>query len=202
MLFVTIRVIGCSLAFMVCFILIRRSNLYHKQKLYTISFALAAILMTVSFFVPIENAFVTFPSLEMAYNYSNNNDINLIIHGEKTDFVVGTKDDTNNYAIIPKENNGWKMGMGVDIKTIFHKVYDDIVIYIYKSNNSSDCYITVLNTKGGSIKIKDNKNSEFQYLYDTNEVLNKTFYTYYAYITDFDEEYTISINDKSIKLLK
>ena len=127
-------------------------------------------------------------------------DAKLIVDGEKTNFVVGVKGDVNIYAIIPKSDNGWKLGMSFDTKRVIQKISDGVTIYMYQYKNTDDYYITVLDTNGGLSKISDNLGSEFQYLDKSNSTLNKTFYTYYAYINNFNDQYTLTVNDKTIKV--
>lgn len=120
--------------------------------------------------------------------------------GEKASFSVGTKGDTNVYSIVPKSSNGWKLGMGLDTKRPFQKIYNDIAIYVYQYKSTDDYYITVTDTNGGSLDITDNRKSKFKYLEKSNSTLNKTFYTYYAYINGFDDQYAITVNGKQIKI--
>lgn len=199
MLFVIIRLIFWSLAFIVCFLLIRKSHIIHKRKWSLIAFAMAVVLITVSALIPIENAFVTFSSPKSAYNYNHCGNVTLIVDGKKTDFVVGVKGDTSVYAIVPKSDDGWKLGMGLDTKRIFKTISDGINIYVYHYKNSNDYYITVLDTNGGSSEITDNHGSKFQCLDKSNSALNKIFYTYYAYISNFDDQYTLTVNGKEIR---
>ena len=79
-----------------------------------------------------------------------------------------------------------------DIRELRH------VVYQYK--NTNDYYITVLDTNGGSSEITDNRNSKFEHLDKANSTLNKTFYTYFAFIDSFDEQYALTVNGKSIKI--
>ena len=200
MLFVMFRIIFWSLVFCGCFLLIRKSHIIHKCKWSLIALLGAVVLTTVSALLPIENIFVTFSSPQSAYNYNHSGDVKLIVDGEKTNFVVGVKGDVNIYAIIPKSDNGWKLGMSFDTKRVIQKISDGVTIYMYQYKNTDDYYITVLDTNGGLSKISDNLGSEFQYLDKSNSTLNKTFYTYYAYINNFNDQYTLTVNDKTIKV--
>lgn len=200
MLFITVRLIFWSIVFVACFIYIKRSHIIRKRQWYLISFIIVTILTTLSALVPIENAFITFPSLESAYSYTHLEEAKLIVNGNKTDFVIGQKGDTYTYTIIPKSDKGWKLTRGTDIKQTNNIVHEGYIIYVYQYKNSDDYYITVLDTKGGESKITDNHNSKFYYLNKTNSTLNQTFYTYYAYINNLDDQYTIEINDLKIKV--
>lgn len=201
MLFITIRLVFWSLVFIACFLLIRKSNILHKRRWILTVFTTAVVLSVMSFIIPIENVFVTFSSPESAYGYTNSGEVKLIVEGEQSDFVVGEKDSANVYAIIPKVSNGWKLGMGLDVKRIRQTISEEIIIYVYQYKDSDDYYITVFNANGGTLKITDSDNSEFCYLSDFNATLNKTFYTYYAYVNNFDSKYTITVNGRTIALL-
>lgn len=200
MLFVLIRLAFWSIAFIISLLLIRKSQVRHKYRWSIVAFIVAVIMTTIFAFIPIENAFITFSSPESAYNYNHSGNVKLIVEGEKTDFVVGAKSDVYIYAIVPKSNNRWKIGIGLDTKRIIQTISDGITIYIYQYKNTNDYFITVLDTKGGLSDITDNHNSEFKYLEKSNSTLSKTFYTYYAYINGFDDQYTLTVNDKSIKI--
>lgn len=199
MFFLIIRLAFWSIAFIISFLLIKKSQVRHKRRWSIVAFIVAVIMTTIFALMPIENAFITFSTPELAYNYNHSGNVKLIVDGEKTDFVVGAKGDAYIYAIVPKSNNRWKIGMGLDTKRIIQIISDGITIYVYQYKNTNDYFITVLDTEGGSLDIADNHNSDFKYLEKSNSTLDKTFYTYYAYINDFDDQYTLTVNDKSIK---
>lgn len=198
MLFIAIRLILGSFVFIAFFILIRKSHIIYKKRWYIISLILTITFTAISALIPVENAFITFSTVESSYSYLNSGTVKLIVDGEKTDFVISQKGDTDIYTIIPKSNDGWKLGVGLDIKKVIQMISDDITINVYQYKNSGDYYIAVLDTKGGELEISDNHNSDFYYLEETNSTLNKIFYTYYAYIDDFSSDYTVTVNGKSI----
>lgn len=200
MLFATIRLIFFGIAFTISFFFIRKSHLVYKRRCSIVAFAATVILTTISALIPIENAFVTFSSPKSAYNYNHSASVELIVDGNESDFVVGAKGETDVYAIVPRSNNAWKIGMGLDTKRIVQTISDGITIYVYQYNNTNDYYITVLDTNGGSSEITDNRNSKFEHLDKANSTLNKTFYTYFAFIDSFDEQYALTVNGKSIKI--
>lgn len=200
MFFLIIRLAFWSIAFIISILLIKKTQVRHKHRWSIIAFIIAVIMTTIFALLPIENAFITFSSPESAYNYNHSGNVKLVVDGEKTDFVVGAKEDRYIYAIVPKSNSRWKMGMDLDTKRIFQTISDGITIYMYQYKNTNDYFITVSDTKGGSSDITDNHNSEFKYLEKSNSTLGKTFYTYYAYINNFDDQYTLTVNDKSIKI--
>lgn len=199
-MFGVIRLIFGGIVFAVCILLIRKSRAIYKRRLYLGSFAIAVALTTLLALVPIENAFVTFSSPEAAFEYVNTGKAKLAVEGDKTAFVIGEKGDADIYSIIPKSNDGWKLGMGFDTKKVNQKISNGITIYVYRYQKSDDYYITVLNTNGGDFEVTDNHNSRFCYLDEMNPTLHKTFYTYYAYIQNMDDQYRLTVNGKEILL--
>lgn len=202
MLFVIIRIAFWLIVFIICALLIKKSKVIHKLRWSIIAVIVAVMMTTISALIPIENAFITFSSPESAYNYNNPGKATLIVDGEKSNFVVGANGDTDIYAIVPKANRGYKIGMGLDTKRINQTISDGITIYVYQYKNTDDYFITVMHTEGGSLNITDSHNSEFKYLEKSNSTIDKTFYTYYAYINNFNEQYSLTINGKQIELTK
>lgn len=200
MLFTIFRLIFWIVAFIICILFIMKSHITYKRRCYIVSFVIAVTFMIISAFIPIENTFMTFSSPKSAFNYINSGEVKLVVNGENTDLVVGVKNDTDVYAIIPKSNNGWKLGVGLDTKRIIQKISNGIIIYVYQYKNSEDYYITVLNTNGGKSELVDNRNSKFYTIDKTNDNHGKTFYTYYAYIQNFDEQYVLNVNGESISV--
>ena len=202
MLFFISRFVFFSIAFTISYIIIKKSHTARKQIWLIITFIMMIVLITVSSLIPIENTFLNFSTPESSYKYNNSGDVKLIVNGEKTDFIVGSKGDTDIYTIVPKADEGWKLGMGLDIKNVSRVIFNGISIHVYQYKNSNDYYITILDTDGGLLDITDTRNSEFMYLYKENDSLNKTYYTYYAYINGFDIPYSITVNDKEIRIQK
>lgn len=199
-MFVIIRIVFGFLIFIIGLLIIRRSHIVHKRKWSAVSLVVAVILTTISAMIPIENVFLTFPSPELAYHYTNSGDVKLFVDGEETVFVVGTKGDTSVYAIIPKSDNGWKLGMGSDTKRVVQIIDDGVIVYVFQYKDSHDYYIAVSDTNGDLFAVEDNYNSEFYCLDNTNNTLNKTVYTYYAYINDLNEQYMLIVNGKEISI--
>lgn len=46
----------------------------------------------------------------------------------------------------------------------------------------------------------DNRDSTFQYSETTIEALDETFYTYYAYVHGFNQQYSITVNGRTIAM--
>lgn len=202
MLFGLIRIALMAAMFCICFVLIQRSRTMHKRRYLIIAFVATAMIITASVLIPPEKAFVSFSSPEAAYSYNHTGKAEIITDGELSSFVVASKGDTYEYAIIPKSGGRWKIGTGFDVKTAYNTLSDGVSVYIYRCGGTDDCFITATDTNGGWSEVSDDRGSEFQYLKKTDDVLNKSFYTYYAYVNGFDGGYTLTVGEKTIELMK
>lgn len=158
--------------------------------------------LTASVLILPEKAFVSFSSPEAAYSYNHTGKAEIITDGELSSFVVASKGDTYEYAIIPKSGGRWKIGTGFDVKTAYNTLFDGVSVYVYRCGDTDDCFIMVTDTNGGWSEVSDDRGSEFQYLKKTDDVLNKSFYTYYAYVNGFDGGYTLTVGEKTIEMMK
>ena len=115
MLFGLIRVALGAIIFLFSFLLIQRSRICHKRTWIVSAFIITIALAAASAFIPVEDTFVTFSSAEKAYHYNHSGSVMLEVRGKKTSFLVGKRGNAYEYAIIPKVEHGWKLGLGVDI---------------------------------------------------------------------------------------
>ena len=177
-------------------------NTQNRPLCYYLVLFLSVGLVVVLSYLPLENLFITFDTPEKAFEYYNwgESDIELVVEGENCGFVVGSKENTDTYLIIPKTTDGWKIGIGSDTKKIVHKLDDGISVYVYQYKNTNDYFITILNTSGGESKVSDDYNTEFYSLEKYNGSLDKHFITYYAHISGFDSQYSVVVNGKTIAL--
>ena len=200
MMFSMIRLAFGGIAFLVIFALIRWKKTTHRRRWSVVAFVAVILIITITALVPIENMFITWHSLESAYSYNHTGNISIVVSGEKSDFVVGKEAEVDAYTIIPKKADGWSLGMGTDINCIFQTTSDGIDISVYRYKKSDDYYIVVFNANGGASDIMDNRDSVFQYSETVIEALDETFYTYYAYVRDFNDQYSITIDDRTIEI--
>lgn len=194
-------IIGCI--FLVCSITaIKKSKVIRKHILNIVFASLSVLLIVVLEFLPFENLFVTFDSPKAAYEYFNlgKSNIELIVKGDDCDFIIDRKNDSDTYLIIPKTADGWKIGIGSNTKRIVQKLSSGIVLYVYQYKNTSEYFITILDTNGGESTISDEYNTKFFSLERNNDSLGKTFVTYYAHITNFNPQYSVIVNDNKIVL--
>lgn len=191
--------VGCI--FLCCSaLIIKKSAAIHKRTLYIVCAIFSVILTVVLTFLPIENLFVTFDSPKAAYEYLNlgKSNIELVVEGEECDFIVDCKNDSYTYLIIPKTSDGYKIGIGSNTKKVVQKISDEIIICVYQYKNTSDYFITILDTGGGETDISDNYNTTFYPLARKNNSFGKTFVTYYGHFSAFELPYSVAVNGKKI----
>jgi len=179
---------------------IKKSKVIRKRLGYAVSIAISLALFVLLTFFPFENLFVTFSSPKDSYEYYSfrKSNIQLVLEGNNCDFVVDCRDTDDTYLIIPKNADGWKVGIGANTKRISHQIFDGIVIYLYQYGNSNDYFLTIFDTNGGKINLSDDCNTQFYSLEKNNGLLDKTFITYYAHVPNLDPQYYIIANGEKI----
>lgn len=215
---------GIVLAFLIC--LIQTSKSVHKRGWYITTVIIGVILLEISSLIPIENAFVTFPSPESVVRYKYSGKIRFSIEGESTTFVIRETDENENEVIIiPKSGEGWKLGSPWGNRMIFSSYLEGVWVSVYQYEDTEDYYICLWNTTEESLMITDNRGSQFYCMPDDdrNHILDRIFdkayekmhgktyeetiaecstYSYYAYVQDFDENYLLNVDGKTISLIK
>lgn len=200
MLFYIIRMIFFCAVLAVLIFTVRRSHIKNKQLGNIISFAVSAVLTTVFALIPVENAFVSFSSSENAYKYNHSADVKLTVNGGQSDFVTGEKNGANVYAIIPKSDGAFKIGMGTDIQRVSQISCKSSSVTIYKYKDTDDFYIAVAGADSGELNVSDNRGSEFKVLKEYHSSLNEPFYTYFAYVNSLDDGYVLTVDGEPIKV--
>lgn len=194
--------VGVALG-IVAFLFVFKFAKTHLRRWLAIIIILSVILLTTILgFVPFENWVYSFKSAEEVYEYYyfSEEKAKLVVEGGQSDFVVGTKNNVSTFLIVPKTADGWKIGIGSNTKRIVQKLSNGIVVYVYQYKNTSDYFITILDTNGGESTISDEYNTKFLSLERNNDSLGKTFVTYYAHITNLDPQYSVTVNDNKIVL--
>ena len=201
-MFIILRLI-IGIIFLLFMVIIIKIKFKYKFKGYIFSVILSVILVTAIAFLPFENLFITFDSPESVYNYVNfgKSNIELVVSGKNCDFIIDDKKNSYSYLIVPKCQEGWKIGIGSNTKRIMSKIYNDIVIDVFQYKNTNDYFIVLLNTKGESINLKDSNNSVFYSLKKSNNQINETFITYFINVFNLDSEYWLSINGERIPVI-
>ena len=188
--------LGCPI------VLIKRYKITSRKIICVVLTSVSIVLIVALAFFPFENIFITFGSPKEAYEYYSGGKSNvvLVVEGKNCDFVVDQKHDSDTYLIIPKTTAGWKIGVGLDTKKVVQKLSEGIVINVYRYKNTSDFFITVLDTNGGKSVVTDDYETQFHSLERENNALGKTFVTYYAYVSNLDPQYIVTVNGNDIVL--
>lgn len=200
-MFYIIRIV---IGFLICTIVaVAIIRMIRKKALLIISLIFIVMLIIASMFIPVENLFVTFSTPETAYRYLYSKDPVLKVAGETSDFMVSIVDNnTVNIGLFSKTESGWKLGLGSDIRLVYSTIEDGVVFDVYQFKNQEEYYISVLPTKENVlIDISDNRQSEFYHLEFFQSYLKQPYYMYYAYVKDFNETYSVKINDKAYKIV-
>ena len=197
-----IRLIFWTIIVLMCFFLIKKHMRVHKNRWYLMLFIIACILFSLSALIPVENAFVTFSSPQSAYSYMYMNKTKLVVEGTNTAFVIGGEGKDSSYTIIPRSDTGWKLGPALDVNTSISKFSSNKVkIYVDQYKDSEEYYITVYNANGAAAEVSDSRNSKFYHLDKSSNGDDETFYTYYSYVHDLDDQYTLTVNGKTYSVM-
>ena len=125
-------------------------------------------------------------------------DIELVVPGDQCDWVIDRRGSSRRYQMVPKTEEGWKVGLGADTRRVEEIISDGVTVEIYRYRDTDDYFIAVLDTAGGKSDVADSLHSDFRCLEERQETLQKSFFTYYAYIPRLDASYRITVNGRSI----
>ncbi len=201
MLFLLVRIIFWGLLFLISIYLLKKSNIINKKKAVIILFIIFLILSFISCLYLVENLFITFKSPRQAYNYIQHKEKDLLVlNGKRSSLVIGGYNSSkSSLELILKKNDGWKLSK-FDLKQVKHTYLDGVFILVYKYKNYDDYYILINSTNKDISSISDNINSKF-YTFKRN-YNGITSCRGYAYIKEFNDEYKIIIDNKSIEINK
>lgn len=195
-----IRCIVFAILFFICIAILKKCNKLKKKTL-IIAVIVTIVMVQISAFIPIENQFIHFKSADSAYKYSYLYKIKCVINGKNSDLVVGhIRNNEENLQIIPKDEKGWQVGLGKDMKMGI-AVSDNCSLTITAYKPTNEYYIFVRNLNKEELKITDNHNSVFKQTHNY-KADNINYYEYAAYVGEIDNEYKLTVNDKTYKLIK
>lgn len=178
---------------------IRRSGIKNKKRCGAILAVMSMVMMSLSAMVPVENAFVTFSTVEDAYCYMHNENIAATSNGSQTALVIGRDNEKYTFSAVLRSNDGWKLGTGIGLSsdTI---VSDGIVIQIYRYQNTADYYITVEAADGVRLNVSDSVGSHYQCMINEDTVSGEQYYMYYVCVTAPAESYSVNVNNRLVQL--
>lgn len=202
-MYAIVRIIIGGIFFLLGYSLIKKSKSNKKRALRLVLCIVTTLLITVLSLLPFENLFITFDSPEEAIEYYNfrKSNIKLIVEGNECDLIVEDIDSDLIYSYIPKTNNGWKIGVGLNSKTIFHTITSAISVNVFQYRDTTDYFVMIRNhnLKNADLDLSDNYDSVFYSLEEYDDSLRKLV-TYYAHIPNFNSGYTITVNGEKIVL--
>ena len=200
-MFGVIRIILGGIFFALSNILIIKLKLLHKKQLIIVSLVVALVMITSLSFVPFENAFITFNSPEASYNYTKfgKSNVELVVSGNYSDFVVDVESSSEqSYLIIPKNSDGWKIGLGINTKKIDQIFVDGISVNLYQYKNTDDYFINIIGFVDEMQKVSDSCNSVFYSLEKENAFLGTVYICYFAHIGEYNSDYSITIGNATV----
>ena len=195
-------IIGCII-FACSMIAVKKSKAVNKRALRLVFAILSVVLTGLLGFFPFENLFVTSDSPKAAYNYYytfEKSNIDLIVEGDTCDFVVERKNATEKHLIVPKTADGWKVGLSTDIKRIVYKSSEEFLAFVYQYKNANEYFVVILDKDGGKSTISDEYNTQFLSFEVSNDSIGYTPVTYYGHITDFNSQYSVTVDGQKIVL--
>ncbi len=183
-MFTFIRIILCAIVFGIVFCVLNYFRL-NKSRIVMVLFVVFSGLLFIGLcFVPFENLFVTFDSPEKSFSYVTGTDqIIEVVEGKDTDLVLGSKNGKTQIVIIPKKDNGWGVGLGIQTRKIKSRFKDGIAISVFQYQSSEEYYISVLDAKNGDCNIEDNLSNNYVEI----PISNTNMKTYYAYLPQYSD---------------
>lgn len=141
---------------------------------------------TVFNFIPIENYFMNFSSPEQVFNYMYNSDVELVVEGKHSALVIGEDNKRNDsFSIVSKSQDGWKISTTLNEKRKDTIVTSDFLINLIYHKKTDEYYI-VVDIFSETSKPLDSCESSFVFFERDS--------SYYAYISEYNDNYWIEIN--------
>ena len=199
-MFGLIRIILSGLLWLTVIFFTRKIVGVNKKYHYIFTAVIVIFSTTLLAFFPFENALITFKSPEEAYKYYNFGvgNVELVASGKNSDLVIGEKDDTDVYLIIPRVEDGWKIGLGIDTNKISRRTNGTTELFVYQYKDTDDFYIVVFDYMKENLDIIDSHNSQFRSI-TKRQNRNSVTRIYFSSIDNLDD-YWIIVNDKKIEL--
>lgn len=176
----------------------KMANILKISWLRKLTFYVLCVCLATSCILFIRRYVISYNSPKDAYENAYRGTAHLIIEGDKSAYVLGSKDA----HYFNRTNNGWKVPIFRISITKAIKTVDSKTIYVSQYNFSDEYYITIIDSQKGSLELKDNRNSIFYKIDNQENTKNANSCVYHAYINKFDEQYSIFVNDQEINLLE
>lgn len=203
MLFSTVRLILCIIAFGIMQFLNRRKNRTDPilRKIQTRrAFLLAFVLNIILTVVPFENAFLTFSSPEAAFHYKQRGKVTFIVSGLTSDLVMAESRGKEGFSVIPKTQYGWKIDSGLNVEMLPSTVCGDTSILALRYKKTNEYYIMLKSPDGSAMCIHDSYGSQFLPYKRHNSQTQEMEYTYFAHLDTLTRNYAIWINETEYEI--
>lgn len=171
------------------------------KKVKTIAVLLTCLILlsTASFFLPIENLFVTFSDSVTAYKYVHGGDVNTVVEGEHSDLVIGKKDGRATFAAVAHDGDGRNVTLWYDLREILSRDDDGVRIKLYAYKGSADYYLSVMDTTTDSLSsVSDSIGSMFYCA--TTDYKEKNYYTFLTHLDALPNDYFITVGGRDIDI--
>ncbi len=182
-------------------VLIFRSQIRRKRLCSILLAVLLFVIYILSSIVPIEEPFLTFPTVEKAFHYKYDYEIVLIVEGNESTQVICNFGQNRGYygAVLPKTEKGWKPEIQWDKKTVGKVFASNAIVLLQRYKTTDDFYLTIQSASGMD-ELYDNRNTEFQSLTGPSFLGKKAAPGYYyAFIDSVDKNYILTIDGQEIK---
>ncbi len=194
----TILLLFSSLIIITLLVFRKEKLQFNKKVFNTILILLLIASIIFLIFTVIKDHLTVFSSPEEAYcDFYSDTKIEIVVEGIVSDMVVGMEGITKKPLIIPKSEKGWKSTNGFLSKTVHQDYSEGVRITVYQYKGTQDFYIEVCDTTGNEPVLSHNRDSKFIPLSYKNS-LGETLLEYYVYVQNFNDEYSLTINGKSI----
>ncbi len=207
-MFAILRYIFVGLIAVVLIIVIKKKHIQLKNGVKVILVILLLGLLEISSFIPFENLFVSFPSPEAVFRYTEKGKIINITEGEKSSLVffdLGDKKQsiTPCETVVLKTDAGYKLGIAFSLTTVFKlEKNHSPFIEILRCRNTDDYYVSVYaEVNGESIDISDSLGSEFNRFFLKTEGFDTTSVWCCAYVKNMGAKYQLTIDGEIVNIM-
>jgi len=198
-----VRLLICSVIFVPIVILIKKKTEIFKKKIYILLLVLFFYILFIAIsYIPFENSFINFSSPEAAYFYANHGTGKIagVIEGDNSSLII-VSGTSNPFKLIPKSENGWKIGSqsfphSIDIVSLGKKR-----VFIISGKTVEDTYIVVEGTVyQGEDFFSVSDNYESQFFVISNKTSWYEVFRFATYVENFDDSYSLYIDEEYVSL--
>ncbi|MCH5298016.1 MAG: hypothetical protein J1E85_10165 [Ruminococcus sp.] len=197
MLYSIIRFIIVILLFFVLFFIIYKIKPKTIKLFILLDFILVSLIGIFLYWYPIENMFINFSSPQDVFTYTNTGEINDIIYGDNSCMIVYSDNSGLQTSFFKIDNDSYKIITFAQYNSQKFLSKDNTSAEFITLKGINDCYCFGSIYTTNNIKITDNLSSDyFTFQIDDN------LYNFYGYISNYNEDYTLFVNDKKVNFIK